>query len=245
MQLCKEIWTKEDGEQFQKYLLSFSKGEEKGAWEKRIVNTALPAIAVPSTEVDKIVRGIAKGNLLSFLNLRLRENHTNILINGKLIGKIRDFSVMEKYLYDFDSFADNWSATDSIKFSFRRENKPLFFDLATRYLRDSHTFVRRQGVVILLKMTAFEEYADGILSAATSLYSEQEYYVNMANAWLVAECFVKFRDKTLAILRSDDVREKINRFTLNKAVEKCRDSYRVSAEDKAFLLSLRKKPTDR
>ena len=52
MQLAREHWTKEDGEEFSRYLKTLSKGEEKGAWERRIVNTALPAIAVPGTETD-------------------------------------------------------------------------------------------------------------------------------------------------------------------------------------------------
>lgn len=241
MLLNRESWTKEDGEEFQRYLLSFSKGEEKGAWEKRIVNTALPAIAVPCTEVDRIVREISKGNFLSFLDLGLRENHTNVLINGKLIGKIRDFSLMRRYLYAFASQADNWSATDCIKFAYLKKDRENFFRLACEFLRDEHTFVRRQGAVILLKLTAFEEYADGILSAAFSLKDEKEYYVNMANAWLIAECVVKFRDKTLSLLRASESRSQINAFTLNKAVSKCRDSYRVSAEDKAFLAALRVK----
>lgn len=244
MLLNKEFWTKADGEAFQKYLLTFSKGEEKGAWEKRIVNTALPAIAVPCNETDRIVREVAKGNFLSFLNLNLREYHTNVLINGKLIGKIKDFEEMKRRLIAFDVLADNWAATDCIKFKITGKNKQKFFDLALELLNDTaHTFVRRQGLIILLKLTAFPECIQDILRAADSLESETEYYVNMANAWLICECFARAREQTFAYLQcgvNGNGAPHLNAFTINKAIAKCRDSFRVSAEDKQALLRFKR-----
>lgn len=238
MQLTREHWKKADGEEFSRYLLTLSKGEEKGAWERRIVNTALPAIAVPSEEVDRIVREIRKGNVREFLSLELWENHTEVMIRGKLIGKFKDFDEFKSYALPYARRADTWAATDCIKFALTKENKPKFFEFALECLQDkAHTFVRRLGVIILLKMSATPGYTDGILRAADSLESEQEYYVNMANAWLIAECFTHFRDKTLAYLMGAP---RLNKFTMNKAISKCRDSYRVSAEDKELLKTLRK-----
>ena len=238
MQLTREHWEKADGEEFSRYLLTLSKGEEKGAWERRIVNTALPAIAVPSAEVDRIVREIRKGNVREFLSLELWENHTEVMIRGKLIGKFKDFDEFKSYALPYARRADTWAATDCIKFALTKENKPKFFEFALECLQDKeHTFVRRLGVIILLKMSATPGYTDGILRAADSLESEQEYYVNMANAWLIAECFTHFRDKTLAYLMGAP---RLNKFTMNKAISKCRDSYRVSAEDKELLKTLRK-----
>ena len=238
MQLTREHWNQADGEEFARYLLTLSKGEEKGAWERRIVNTALPAIAVPSTEADRIVREIWRGNAREFLSLGLWENHTEVLIRGKLIGKFKDFEEFKSYALPYARRADTWAATDCIKFSFTEENKPKFFEFALECLQDkAYTFVRRLGLIILLKMSAMPEYIDGILRAADGLESETEYYVNMANAWLIAECFTHFRDKTLAYLTGAP---HLNQFTMNKAISKCRDSYRVSAEDKEFLKSLRK-----
>lgn len=91
MQLTREHWEKADGEEFSRYLLTLSKGEEKGAWERRIVNTALPAIAVPSAEVDRIVREIRKGNVREFLSLELWENHTEVMIPGEADREIQRF----------------------------------------------------------------------------------------------------------------------------------------------------------
>ena len=75
------------------------------------------------------------------------------------------------------------------------------------------------------------------LDAKLELKSETEYYVNMAVAWLVAECFTKQREQTLIFLHTHS----LNNFTINKAIQKCRDSFRVSQEDKQMLLKYKVK----
>ena len=67
-------------------------------------------------------------------------------------------------------------------------------------------------------------------------YDEKEYYVNMMNAWIFCECFIKQRDKTMEYLK----RHKLNKFTINKGISKCRDSYRVSDIDKEMLIKYRR-----
>ncbi len=58
----------------------------------------------------------------------------------------------------------------------------------------------------------------------------------MVNAWLICECFIKQREATIKFLDTN----KLNKFTINKAVQKCRDSHRVSKEDKDMLLKYKK-----
>jgi hypothetical protein len=55
------------------------------------------------------------------------------------------------------------------------------------------------------------------------------------NSWLFCECFIKRRDKTIEFLKN----HKLNKFTINKGISKCRDSYRVSKEDKEMLMKYR------
>jgi 3-methyladenine DNA glycosylase AlkD len=70
-----------------------------------------------------------------------------------------------------------------------------------------------------------------------SFYNEDHYYVNMMNAWIFCECFIKRREKTIAFLKT----HKLNKFTINKGISKCRDSFRVSKEDKEMLLGYKVK----
>ena len=81
-----------------------------------------------------------------------------------------------------------------------------------------------------------EEYLDRIFSLIDEITIDK-YYVNMGIAWLLCECFTKYRDITLNYL----LKSKINTFTFNKTISKIRDSYRVSKEDKEYLNSLKRK----
>ena len=81
-----------------------------------------------------------------------------------------------------------------------------------------------------------ENNVSDILRFIKTFENETEYYVNMAVAWLISECFVKFRDITMPLFENNN----LNKFIINKAISKCRDSYRVSEEDKELLIQYRK-----
>ncbi len=237
MILTKEHWNKNDISDFQNYLLSFSKGVEKSIWEKRIVNTNLPCIAVPSTKVSLLVRQIMKGNFKEFLELWIWENHTNTIIIGSIISKIKDFDLMANYLKKYASMCDNWATCDVLKFNITENNAQDFFNLAKSYVQKQKTFEKRIGYLILLKLVNFNAYIDKIFEILNNSNQETEYYVNMIKAWLLCECFVKHRLETLSFLENSN----LDKFTINKAISKCRDSFRVSDEDKALLLKYKVK----
>lgn len=235
MDLVRDHWKKEDIPTFLAYLETFSKGKEKGEWEQRIVNTSLPAIAVPSTIVDNFVKQIYHGNYLEFLDLWIWENLSCTLIITKLIGKIKDFNVFKKYALTLSQKADNWATIDSMKYKVTRENSSEFLQFAKDCILSSHTFTRRMGLITLLKLTSSMDCSEEVFNILNSLKDEKEYYVNMAAAWLLAECMTKFRDSTIAFYKNNTT----NSFIINKSISKCRDSYRISKEDKDYLLQFK------
>lgn len=235
MNLVKEIWTKKDLSDLQAYLLSFSKGEESASWEKRIINTEMACLAVPSLIVKKITNKIAKGNYMSYLDLWAWDNMTIVFINGGLIVKIKDFDLMVKYLTNYLLRVDNWAAVDTLKFKIDNNNKKAYYSLAKQFITSDKPFVRRAGLLIMMKLVDEDELIDDIFASMNLFYNETHYYVNMMIAWLFAECFTKQRSKSLAFLKT----HKLNKFTINKGISKCRDSFRVSQEDKEMLVKYR------
>ena len=75
-----------------------------------------------------------------------------------------------------------------------------------------------------------------ILSLMDSV-KDDRYYVQMAVAWTVSMCYVKYPEKTEAFLDSCSLDD----FTYNKSIQKTCESFRVSAEDKARLRSKRRR----
>ena len=63
------------------------------------------------------------------------------------------------------------------------------------------------------------------------------YYVHMGNAWLISGCMAKFPEETIAFFRNNTLDHK----THNKAIQKSRESFRVSKEHKEIINALKKK----
>ena len=62
------------------------------------------------------------------------------------------------------------------------------------------------------------------------------YYVKMAVAWAVSMIYVKYPQETFAYLQNDPLDD----MTHNKAIQKIRESYQVSKEEKELLKSLKR-----
>lgn len=237
MELIKNKWELKDIPEYLTYLETFSKGTEKAEWEQRIVNTTLPCLAIPSTEIDRIARMIFKGNYISYLDLNIWSNHSTTLIYGKILNKIKDFDTLKTHLIPYSERADNWSTIDCLKFNFNKNNIPDFIKLSQSLIHSKHTFSRRLALIILLKLLSVYDCTNLVFNILDSLSSETEYYVNMAGAWLLAECMTRYRETTIEyykIVKSND-------FIVNKSISKCRDSFRITREDKDYLLSFKRK----
>lgn len=234
MDLIKDKWTKKDGQEFIQYLESL-KNEDRIEWSKKIINTNMKILAIKSPVLKDIIKKIKKGNFLSFLDLMLWDNYEVTSVNGGLITCIKDFLVMKSYLDIYINKVDNWASCDLLKFNIKGDEEK-YYNLCLQYIKSSKPFVRRTGMLILFEFIDNDDYIDKIFELLNSFEDEEEYYVNMVNAWLFCECFVKRREETLKFLKT----HKLNKFTINKGISKCRDSYRVTNEDKDYLLKYKK-----
>ena len=236
MNLIKDKWSKEDIKPFQEYLKTFQR-EDKKEWTKNLLKTQMPCLAILSKDQGNIIKEIFKGNYLSFLDLMIWEYYENTSINGGLISRIKDFDLMKKYLDIYSSLSDNWATCDCLSFCNIKGNERRYLDLAHEYMKSDKPMVRRIGLESLFKLIDTKEYLDEIFSILNSFYDEEDYYVNMMNAWLLCDLFIKQREETLKFLKT----HKLNKFTINKAISKCRDSFRVTASDKELLLNFKVK----
>ena len=96
-------------------------------------------------------------------------------------------------------------------------------------------FLSRVGLIIILSHFVKEENLESIYDTLNRIKSDK-FYVNMAQAWLICELYVKYPIETNKFLKNN----KVNDFTQNKAISKIHDSYRVSDRDKEYLKTLRR-----
>jgi 3-methyladenine DNA glycosylase AlkD len=234
MELNRELWKLSDKKEYYEYLNSLSKNE-KIEWTRKIVNTDMDVLAIPVPKLRLIAKDIMKGNYISFLDLKFLDNYESTMIYGIIINKLKDIKLIKKYLDIYVNYIDNWSSCDVL--SIETNDNDKLFDLALGYIKSNKPFIRRVGFRIFFKYLEDEVYLNKIFNVIDSFYDEEHYYVNMIIAWLLCEAFIKNRKLTLKYIENNT----LNDFVVNKTISKCRDSYRVSIDDKEMLLKFKRK----
>ena len=136
---------------------------------------------------------------------------------------------------NFELLQDWWHVDQLLQFLKKPVDFDFAFDKAKEYINSELTFTRRWGYVLFLAGLQKDiSHTKAILSLVKD---DEEYYVQMAEAWLIAE---------LGVFNIEEVKHFLESTTLNykitgKAVQKLCDSFRISKEDKVFVKSLRTK----
>ena len=160
------------------------------------------------------------------------EYYEEVMVKGITMG-MKKCSICE-HINDIGEFVpliDNWAICDSCATSFKfiSDNLPAYYDFIKGYVGKGE-YETRFAVVMLMSFYINDEYIDEVLEILKSIKSDK-YYVNMAVAWALSVTYVKFKDKTQRIIES----RCLSPWVQNKSIQKIRESFRVSSEDKPYL----------
>ena len=133
-------------------------------------------------------------------------------------------------------FIDNWAICDSVAASIKKQakNRELLYKNVLTWLKSDKVYTVRFGIVCLMNYFIDDEYADEILKLITRIKTD-EYYINMAIAWLLSVMLIKKYEKTLPLIESKTLAP----FIHNKTIDKARDSFRIDEKTKIYLKSLK------
>ena len=96
------------------------------------------------------------------------------------------------------------------------------------------TYTVRFGLVCLLDYYVNKEYIDKLVSIVKTVKGE-EYYVNMALAWLISIMLIKEYEKALPLILDGE----LDAWVHNKSIQKAKESNRISKDMKEYLNSLK------
>ena len=115
----------------------------------------------------------------------------------------------------------NWAVCDIFcsDFKFTKSDEKIVWDFIVDYKNSNKEFEIRFMIVMML-----------------SHFINDKYYVQMAIAWTISVCYVKYKDKTEKFLKNTN----LSNFTYNKAIQKILESLRVSKEDKEKLRKMKR-----
>ena len=169
------------------------------------------------------------------------EYYEEIMLQGMIIGldkKVNIKTILE-YIEEFIPKIDNWAICDVFCAGLKIVNKypKEIWGFISKYLESEKEFELRFAIVIILDYYVNEEYIDKVLKVLNSIHSDK-YYVQMAVAWAISICLIKFYDKTVSYMQDENCF--LDKFTYNKSIQKAIESYRITNEQKVFLRSLKK-----
>lgn len=232
-----EKWNKENYKKFIKYLMSLQDLKYKEFHSSLVLNSKYEMIGVSLPIMRGIAKKIAKGDIEGFLKNAKEKYYEEVMIQGLVISHIKDESTFYDYFKSFIPKIDNWALCDgfcnSIKIVEKYEDK--YFSEAIRLAKNKKEFISRVGLVVILSHFVSSKNLKAIIDALNAIDSDL-FYINMAEAWLICEMYIKFPKETEDFLKSN----KLNTFTQNKAISKINDSFRVSAEEKKRLKNYKK-----
>lgn len=235
---------KEKYKDFSQYLFSCA-DEKYRKFTLNLIPNYKYVIGIKSPILKNIVKNISKENYKNYFkvfdDLTKEKNlfyHEEKIIYAYIISyKKEDIKIKLKRIDMFIKLIDNWAICDAAcsSFKFIQKNKEDFYSYLMTKIKTKNMWEQRFILVSLLDYYIEEKYLDEIFKIIEKIKSN-EYYVNMAKAWLLSICYVKFPKETFEFLKNSN----LDTWTINKSIQKIRESTRVSKEDKEKILKLKK-----
>lgn len=238
MQWCKSSWNKEDYEIFQKELIKLAE-ESFQQFQKKLIPHTNSILGIRIPKCKQIAKEIAKGDWKSFLKQAQDTTHEEILIQGFVIGFMKEEpEIILALTKEFLPKINNWAICDCFCAGLKivKKEQPLFWNFIQECLKTEEEFILRFAIVLGMSYYIDEKYLDSLFSSYNQIKHEG-YYVKMAVAWAISACFIKYREKTEQFLNHNTLDD----FTYNKALQKIIESNRVDKEEKEQMKKRKRK----
>ena len=171
-----------------------------------------------------------------FLSVLPHEYFEEYQLHAFLIGYEKDFDkgllATERLL----PYLNSWALTDSIRIKAFDKAPEKLLPHIEKWLKDDHPYTVRYGILCLMNYFLNDRFATRYPDMVATVHSE-EYYVRMMQAWYFATALAKQYDAILPYLTEHRLVPWVHNKTIQKAVE----SYRITAEQKAYLRTLKVK----
>lgn len=208
-------------------------------FNEKLIQTNYEILGIRMPALKKLAKEISiDPHIETYLNNAEYTTYEHILLYGLVLAQLKKSS-LETIFYYLDPLVlkfDNWAHVDTIissqKIFQKYPNEVLihFLPLKTH----EGEFTKRTFVILLMDYFLNESHIDTALKHLSET-PQGQYYVDMAIAWAISVGLIKFYDKTFPMLEE----RKFSKFVHNKAIQKARESYRITPEKKELLNNLK------
>lgn len=157
-------------------------------------------------------------------------------LHGFIIEQYKDYDKCLAAVEEFLPYIDNWATCDMLSPKVFGKHTEELLEPVHRWIAAKDTYTIRFAINMLMRFYLDEKFRPEYLELVSGVKSE-EYYVNMMIAWYFATALAKQYDAALPYLEQ----RRLAPWTHNKTIQKACESYRITAEQKAYLKSMKEK----
>lgn len=187
-------------------------------------------------DVDKFNKNLIKKKInVSFLkNIILEKQEYHRTYFQVSLGQLNTIEEQFKFIEDNFELLQDWWHVDQLTQFLKEIPNEFAYKKAKEYIKNEMSFARRWGYV--LWMPTLVKDKDNFENIKNLFKDDNEYYVQMAEAWLISYMAIYHTKETLEYLKT----KPLNYNIMGKAIQKTLDSFRVQKEDKEKFKEIRK-----
>ena len=182
-------------------------------------------------EARKLAKEIFKeGGYEPFLRELPHRYFDENMLHGLLISEMKNFDDCVRELELFLPYVVNWAVCDIMSPKVLKKNKAALLEKINEWSASEKPYTCRFGLEMLMSHFLDADFRPEYLEIPARVRSE-EYYVNMMVAWFFATALTKQWDASLPYITENRLPDWVH----NKTIQKARESYRITDEQKELL----------
>lgn len=216
--------------QFQKKLVP---GEEK------ILGVRIPKLRGIAKELAKKEPEKYLEKMEGTYNRKEQLSYEEAMLYGMVIGYAGfDLEKRRYWLEHFLPKITNWAVCDSCcaTYKWMKKDPEVWWSYLESCIERGEEYAIRFALVCMLDHFINETYIDSILECCHNR-KEEAYYIQMAAAWTISICYMKFPEQTKQSLLEGKFTDAVH----NKAIQKICESTRFTKEEKAVIRTWKRK----
>lgn len=206
---------------------AFSSKLIPGIEARRVLGVRAPALRTLAAELTAAQRE-------TFMACLPHDYHEENMLHAYLIGRMREPENIYKALSAFLPHVDNWAVCDSLRPAALKKEPRRLLEAVESWLASEHGYTIRFGIEMLM-CYYLDELFDEAYPAKVAAVKSDDYYVNMMISWYFATALAKQWDAVIPYIEQRRLSPRVH----NKSIQKAVESYRINAEQKAYLRALR------
>ncbi len=202
----------------------------------KLIPTADPksVLGIKIPEIRRLAKTLSAEERSSFIAETPHEFYEENLLHAAILCGISDFDEAIEKTDSFLPYIDNWAVCDALNpKGFSKDRKRLLAN-AYRWANSERVYTARFGLGTLMRHYLGEDFFPQLLYDAAAIRGE-DYYFKTMQAWFFAEALAKRYDEAVKIL----LEKRLEPWVHNKAIQKARESFRIDAEKKEYLKTLK------